>query len=63
MQMGSKDNLVSDLELSRRLCVIKYSRATSCVNWLRGEKTNVSWTICNLVFTSSKRWFFRLLTI
>jgi hypothetical protein len=41
--------LVYDLELSRRLCTIKSSRATSRVKWLNGEKTNVSRT--TLVFS------------
>jgi hypothetical protein len=36
--------LIYDLELSRRLCIIKSSRATSRVKWLNGEKTNVSRT-------------------
>jgi hypothetical protein len=30
--------LLYDLELSRRICIIKYSRVTSCVKWLNGEK-------------------------
>jgi hypothetical protein len=31
-------------------CIIKYSLATSGVNWLSGEKTNVSRTISVLAF-------------
>jgi hypothetical protein len=38
-----------DLELSRRLSIIKFSRATICIKWLIGEKTNVSRTISVLV--------------
>jgi hypothetical protein len=38
-----------DLELSWRLSIIKFSRATSRVKWLNDEKTNVSRTISILV--------------
>jgi hypothetical protein len=33
--------MLYDLQLSRRLCIIKSSQATSRVKWLNGEKTNV----------------------
>jgi hypothetical protein len=38
-----------DQELSRRLSIMKFSRATSRVRWLKDEKTNVSRTISALV--------------
>jgi hypothetical protein len=38
-----------DLELSRRHCIIKSSRATSRVNWSKYEDTDVSRTITALV--------------
>jgi hypothetical protein len=38
-----------DLELSRRLCIIKSSRATSRVKWLKYENTDVSRAITALV--------------
>jgi hypothetical protein len=34
--------VVYDLELSRRLCIIKSSRAISRVKWFKHEETNVS---------------------
>jgi hypothetical protein len=37
-----------DLLLSRRLSMMKFSRAISQVKWLSGKKTNVSKTICVL---------------
>jgi hypothetical protein len=43
-----------DQKLSQRLCIIKYSRATSRVKWLNGEKTNVSRTISVLVLRALK---------
>jgi hypothetical protein len=47
--VGTKKLWYNDLELSRRLCIIKSSWATSRVKWLNGEKTNVSRTISVLV--------------
>jgi hypothetical protein len=38
-----------DLELSRRHCIIKSSRATSRVKWLKYENTDVSRDITALV--------------
>jgi hypothetical protein len=38
-----------DLELSRRQCIIKSSRATSRVKWLKYENTDVSRAITALV--------------
>jgi hypothetical protein len=46
---NQKINNMYDLELSRRLSIIKSSRATSRVNWLNGEKNTVSRTISVLV--------------
>jgi hypothetical protein len=43
----------------RTLEVLKYSRATSRVNWLRGEKTNISRSLQvadQYPEDSSKRW-------
>jgi hypothetical protein len=40
-----KQNCDANLELSRRLSIIKFSRATSRVKWLNGGKNNVSRTI------------------
>jgi hypothetical protein len=45
---------VYDLELSRRLSIIKFSRATSRVKLLNGEKTNVSRAISVLVLRELK---------
>jgi hypothetical protein len=41
--------LMYDLELSRRLCIIKSSRAISRVKWFKHEETNVSRSISALV--------------
>jgi hypothetical protein len=41
--------MVYDLELSRRQCIIKSSRATSRVKWLKYENTDVSRSISVLV--------------
>jgi hypothetical protein len=38
-----------DLELSRRQCIIKSSRATSRVKWLKYENTDVSRSLSVLV--------------
>jgi hypothetical protein len=43
-----------DLQLSRRLCIIKSSRATIRVKRLRGEKNNVSRTISVLVLRGAE---------
>jgi hypothetical protein len=40
-----------DLELSRRLCIIKYSRAISRVKWFKHEEINVSRSISVLVLS------------
>jgi hypothetical protein len=36
---------ISDLMLSRRMSIMKFSRAISLVKWLSGEKTTLSKTI------------------
>jgi hypothetical protein len=41
--------IVYDLELSRRHCIIKSSRATNRVSWLKYEDTDVSRAITALV--------------
>jgi hypothetical protein len=47
--LAENNSFIYDLELSWRLSVIKFSRATSRVRWLKGEKNNVSRTISVLV--------------
>jgi hypothetical protein len=44
--------VTTDLLLSRRLSMMKFSRAMSRVKWLIGEKTNVSKIISVLVLTA-----------
>jgi hypothetical protein len=41
--------MLYDLELSRRQCIIKSSRATSRVKWLKYDHTDVSRAITALV--------------
>jgi hypothetical protein len=45
--------MMYDLELSRQHCIIKSSRATSRVKWLKYENTDVSRAITALVLRTT----------